>query len=170
MTSLLKPASQWQESFPGGLEVKNPPANEGNVGLIPGSGRYSFLEEEIAINSLSCPGNPMDKGVQWATVYRNTKSLTQLSDWAQLNTSDSHMPRSAPAGSVNVLATTGWKASQPPAHARYTSIYVWITQVIKQMLAPFPPVKAHQSPNYPLLRNLYEINSPTCLDRLFLQA
>ena len=39
VASLLKPVSQWQVSFPGGSEVKNPPASEGNVGLIPGSGR-----------------------------------------------------------------------------------------------------------------------------------
>ena len=31
--------------FPGGLVVKNPPANSGDVGLIPGSGRS--LEEEM---------------------------------------------------------------------------------------------------------------------------
>ena len=26
--------------FPGGSEVKNPPANAGDMGSIPGSGRY----------------------------------------------------------------------------------------------------------------------------------
>ena len=33
-------------SFPGGSVVKNPPANVGDVGLIPRSGR--FPEEEMA--------------------------------------------------------------------------------------------------------------------------
>ena len=33
-------------AFPGGSVVKNPPANAGDVGLIPGSGRSSG--EEIA--------------------------------------------------------------------------------------------------------------------------
>ena len=44
--------------FPGGSEVKNLPANEGDMGLIPGSGRspgvgngnplqYSYLENSI---------------------------------------------------------------------------------------------------------------------------
>ena len=56
--------------------IKNPPANAGNagdVGLIVGSGRspgggngnplqYSYL------------GNHMDRGTQWATVYKVTKS------------------------------------------------------------------------------------------------
>ena len=35
--------------FPDGSVVKNPPANAGDVGLIPGSGR--FLEKEMAIHS-----------------------------------------------------------------------------------------------------------------------
>ena len=32
--------------FPGGLVIKNPPANAGDMGLIPGWGRY--LGEEMA--------------------------------------------------------------------------------------------------------------------------
>ena len=35
--------------FPGGVVVKNPPANAGDVDLIPGSGR--FLEKEMATHS-----------------------------------------------------------------------------------------------------------------------
>ena len=60
-------------SFPGGSVVKNPPANTGDEGAIPGSGRspgegngnpiqYSYLE------------NPMDREVWWATVHRVTES------------------------------------------------------------------------------------------------
>ena len=58
--------------------VKNLPANEGNAGLIPGSGRgpgggnanplqYSFLE------------NPMDRGAWLATAHGVAKSQTRLS-------------------------------------------------------------------------------------------
>ena len=58
--------------FPSGLVVKNPPANAGDTGLIPGLGRfprggngnpfqYSYLE------------NPMDRGAWWATVHKVTK-------------------------------------------------------------------------------------------------
>ena len=36
-------------SFPGGSEVKNPPANAGDMGLIPGLGRS--LEKEMATHS-----------------------------------------------------------------------------------------------------------------------
>ena len=59
--------------------VKNLPANEEDVGSIPGSGRspgegngnplqYSYL------------GNPMDRGAWWATVHGVTKSETQFRD------------------------------------------------------------------------------------------
>ena len=52
--------------------VKNPPANAGKAGSIPGSGRspggghgnplqYSWLE------------NPMDRGAWWAIVHRGHK-------------------------------------------------------------------------------------------------
>ena len=52
--------------FPGGSVVKNPSANVGDTGLIPGSGR--FLGEEMD-NPLqySCLGNLMDRGTWWAT-------------------------------------------------------------------------------------------------------
>ena len=60
-----------------GIVVKNPPANAGDMGLIPGSGRspgvgngnplqYSFLE------------NSTDRGAWWATIHGATKSQTRL--------------------------------------------------------------------------------------------
>ena len=59
------------------LEVKDPPANAGDMGSLPRSGRspggghgnplqYSYLE------------NPMGRGAWWATVRRVTESWTQL--------------------------------------------------------------------------------------------
>ena len=58
--------------FPGGSVVKNPPANEGEIGSILRSGRsprgrngnplqYAYL------------GNPTDRGAWWATVHGVTK-------------------------------------------------------------------------------------------------
>ena len=60
--------------FPGDAVVKNPPANAGDVSLIPGSGRfpgigngnlfqYSYLE------------NSMGRGAWWAAVLWVTKEL-----------------------------------------------------------------------------------------------
>ena len=61
--------------FPGGSAVKNLPANTGDWGSIPGSGRYPG---EGNGNSLqySCLGNPLDRGAWWATVHGATESNT----------------------------------------------------------------------------------------------
>ena len=58
--------------------VKNPSANAGDLGLIPGSGRSPG---ERNGNSLqySCLGNPMGRGAWRVTVHGATKSWTQLS-------------------------------------------------------------------------------------------
>ena len=52
--------------------VKNPPANAGDAGLIPGSGR-SPGEEIGSLLQYSCLGNPMDRGAWQATVREVTK-------------------------------------------------------------------------------------------------
>ena len=60
--------------FPGGSVVKNPPANAGDVGLIPGSGR-SPGEGNGNPLQYSCLGNPMDRGTWQATVHGVAKEL-----------------------------------------------------------------------------------------------
>ena len=65
--------------FPGGSVVKNPPANAGDAGLIPGSGRSPGVGNGNPLQ-YSCLGNPMDRGAWWAIVHRITKSQTRLSD------------------------------------------------------------------------------------------
>ena len=64
--------------FPGGSVVMNLPANAGDVGSIPGSGR-SPGEGDGNPLQYSCLGNLRDKGAWWATVHRIAKSWTQLS-------------------------------------------------------------------------------------------
>ena len=54
--------------FPGGSVVKNPPANVGDVGSIPGL-RKSPGEGNFNPLQYSYLGNPMDRGAWWATVY-----------------------------------------------------------------------------------------------------
>ena len=56
------------------LVVKNLPANAGDTGDMrrsPGGGNGNPLQ-------YSCLKNPSDTGVWWVTVYRVTKSRTQL--------------------------------------------------------------------------------------------
>ena len=52
--------------FPVGSVVKNLPANAGDTGLIPGSGR-SPGEGDGSPLQYSCLGNPMDRGAWRAT-------------------------------------------------------------------------------------------------------
>ena len=54
--------------LPGGSVVKNLPANAGDSGSIPGSGR-SPGEGNGNPLQYSCLGNPMDRGAWRATVY-----------------------------------------------------------------------------------------------------
>ena len=56
------------EGFAGGSAVKNPPADTGDMGLMPGSGR-SPGEGNGNPPQYSCLRNPMDRGAWWATVH-----------------------------------------------------------------------------------------------------
>ena len=61
--------------FPGDSVVKkNPPANAGDVGLIPGLGRYPGEGKGNSFQ-YSCLGNPMDKEDWRATVHGIKKEL-----------------------------------------------------------------------------------------------
>ena len=61
--------------FPGGSVVKNLPANAGDMGSIPGSGR---LPGERNGNQFqySCLGNHTTRGAWWATAHVLQKSQT----------------------------------------------------------------------------------------------
>ena len=61
--------------FPGGSAVKTLPANAGDAGSIPGSGR-SPGEGNGNLPQCSCLENPMGRGAWWATVQGLTKSRT----------------------------------------------------------------------------------------------
>ena len=52
--------------------VKNPPANAGDVGLIPGSGRSNEGGNGNQVQ-YSCLGNPMDRGAWRTTVHGEAK-------------------------------------------------------------------------------------------------
>ena len=64
--------------FPRDSAVKNPPAKAGDTDLIPGSGRS--LEGKGNPLQCYCLGNPMDRGVWWATVHGVAESWTWLSN------------------------------------------------------------------------------------------
>ena len=54
--------------------VKNLPANAGDLGLVPGSGRSGEGNGNLLQNS--CLENSMDRGALWATVHRVAKGQT----------------------------------------------------------------------------------------------
>ena len=54
--------------FPGGSVVKNPPANAGDMGLIPRLGRFPEGRHGNPLQ-YSCLENLMDRGAQWATFH-----------------------------------------------------------------------------------------------------
>ena len=66
-------------SFPDGLVVKNPPANAGDMGSIPGLGR-SPGEGNGNPLQYPCLENLMDRGAWWADVHGVAKSQARLSD------------------------------------------------------------------------------------------
>ena len=60
--------------FPGGSGVKNPPANAGDTGSIPGWGRTPGEGNGNPLQ-YSCLENPMDRGAWRATVHGVAKEL-----------------------------------------------------------------------------------------------
>ena len=68
---------QW--GFPGGSAIKNPPARAGNVGLIPGWGRFPGEGNGNPLQKY-CLGNSMDRGAWWAIVRGFARGRTRLSD------------------------------------------------------------------------------------------
>ena len=62
---------------PSDTVAKNLPADAGDEGSIPGSGRSSEGGNGNPLQ-YSCLENPMDRGVLWATVHGVVKNQTQL--------------------------------------------------------------------------------------------
>ena len=54
--------------LPGGLAVKNPPVNAGDVGAIPELGRFPEVRNGSPLQ-YSCLESPMDRGAWQATIH-----------------------------------------------------------------------------------------------------
>ena len=75
-------SESFHPSYQHGTVIKNLPANAGDtgeVGLIPGSGRYPGGGNGNPLQ-YSCLENLMDRGAWRATVHGVTKTQTQLND------------------------------------------------------------------------------------------
>ena len=76
----LMTCSKDAQGFPGGSVLKNPPADAGDVGSIPGLGRSPGEGNGNPLQD-SCPGNPMDREAWQPTVSAwSQKSQTPVSD------------------------------------------------------------------------------------------
>ena len=71
------------QGFPGGSEVKASACNVGDLGSIPGLGRFPGEGNGNPLQ-YSCLENPIDGGAWWATVQGVAKSWTRLSDFTSL--------------------------------------------------------------------------------------
>ena len=71
--------------YPGGSVVKNLPANAGDTGSIPRSGRSSGEGNGNPLQYF-CLGNPMDREAWYAIDQGVAKSQTQLSNQTTINT------------------------------------------------------------------------------------
>ena len=68
--------------FPGGSGVKNPPANAGDVGLIPESGGYPSRRWRWQPTPVFLPGNPTDRRAWQAAIHE----VAELNTTEQLST------------------------------------------------------------------------------------
>ena len=87
MAIIILNTTKYYLGFPGSSAVKASACNAGDLGSIPGSGRFPG---EGTSNPLQyfCLEKPLDGGAWWATVHVVAKSWTQLSDFTFTFTSN----------------------------------------------------------------------------------
>ena len=93
------------KGFPGGSAGKENAWNAGDPGSIPGLGR-SPGEENGNPLQYSCLENFMDRGAQWATVCKATKSQTH---WVSLSTNQKTVHTLQPSPKTLPIKTSLWK-------------------------------------------------------------
>ena len=144
--------------------VRNLPANAGDVGSIPGSGR-SPGEGNGTPFQYSCLENPMDRGAWWATVHGVAKSRIRLSHFTF--TFLCILATSSICTSINLLYLHQWmnylktnpsKLCTYPPYFTYSRSWllqlVHVTQTSLSFL--YPLVRSHQYTN--LLFDLLSYN------------
>ena len=73
-----------RNGLPSGSDGKESACNVGDLGSIPGSGRFPREGNGYPLH-YACLENPMDRGAWWATVHGVAESQTRLSDATTAN-------------------------------------------------------------------------------------
>ena len=129
--------SEISSGFPGGLVVKNSPANAEDLGLIPGTGRPPGIGNGNPLQ-YSCLGNPMDRGAWWASPC-GRKSRTQLSSYTTTKC-------------LRVTGIQGMEGGQSPPHGCFQHrVLGWSSQsqglLLWQLYLGWSPVLWALSPS-----------------------
>ena len=98
--------------FPGGSEIKASACNAGDLGLIPGLGRFPGEGNGNPLQ-YSCLENSMDRGAWWATVHGVAKSQTRLSDLTMDTVSLTKEARICNGEKTTSLTSGAGKTGQP---------------------------------------------------------
>ena len=131
--------------FPSGSVVKNPPANAGDLGSIPGWGKSPGGGNGNPLQ-YSCLETPMDQRAWWATAHwasKNQTRLTWLSTDAdmQAHVLNMHFPDDCILTDDCPL----WEASLPicaHSHVSHLSLCAWKYAFFCTVLSIFFPILA----------------------------
>ena len=74
MVAAISTSFSYIKGFPGGPVTKDPSANAGDAGSMPGSGRSLGRGRGNPLQ-YSCMKNPMDRGAWQATVHRGSQRV-----------------------------------------------------------------------------------------------
>ena len=107
-------------------EVKYPPVNAGDMGLIPGLGRSPGVGNGNTLQ-YSCLENSKARGAWWATVTGVVKSQTQLSTHVHTHT---HTRNTLGRNSLDILHVfkedAYWCPFMPIFFLSKLNIFIWL--------------------------------------------
>ena len=120
------PCCNWGRALRGGSVVKNLPANAGDMGSIPGSGRSPGEEKGGNPLQYSCLGSPVDRGAWRAIVHGVSESQTRLRDWTTTTEEKSAGETSPIVPKLQLVRWTSWNLSNltQDGHKNKTLFYL----------------------------------------------
>ena len=127
--------------FPGGSAVKETACNAGNLGLIPGSGRYP-REGNGNLLQYSCMGNPMDRRAWRAIVHGVVNSRTWLRDQTTITTVTYLYQKYLAVTDIIIFQSVKRMIMPVPVYCAYC--WAWIIRAIEHSSSTNAIRKQHQ--------------------------